>query len=99
VTAAWLVAAPPPWLPRGFAAGLAMLVAIVWATTWRLERPLVARLAGRFDRGAPRALVITHWVRVLAWWTRSTFMLWVAAQALTSVPADGLGLAAVAAAR
>ncbi len=93
VTAAWLVATPPVWLPRGMAAGLAMLVGIVWAATWRLQRPLVARLAGRFDRGAHQALVITHWVRVLAWWTRSTFLLWVAAQVLTAAPADGLGVA------
>jgi hypothetical protein len=91
VTAAWLVATPPAWLPRGMAAGLAMLVLIAWAATWRLQRPLVAQLAGRFDRRAHHALVITHWVRVLAWWTRSSFMLWVAAQALTAAPADVLG--------
>jgi hypothetical protein len=91
VTAAWLVAAPPVWLPRPIAGGLAALVLIAWAATWRLERPLVARLAGRFDRGAHRALVVTHWVRVLAWWTRSTFMLWLAAQALTAAPAGVLG--------
>jgi hypothetical protein len=90
VTAVWLIVAPPPWLPRGMAAGLAMLVLIAWAATWRLERPLVARLAGRFDRRAHQALVITHWVRVLAWWTRSSFLLWVAAQALTAAPADVL---------
>jgi hypothetical protein len=99
VSAVWLIAAPPPWLPRGIAAGLAMLVGIAWAATWRLERPLVARLAGRFDRRAHQALVVTHWVRVLAWWTRSTFLLWLAAQALTAAPADVLGGAAVAIAR
>jgi hypothetical protein len=96
VTAAWLVVAPPAWLPRGIAAGLAMLVAIVWAATWRLQRPLVARLAGRFDRRAHQALVVTHWVRVLAWWTRSTFLLWLAAQALTAAPPDVLGTVALA---
>jgi hypothetical protein len=30
---------------------------------------------------------------VLAWWTRSTFLLWLAAQALMAAPADVLGLA------
>lgn len=98
VTAAWLIATPPAWLPRGMAVGLALLVAIVWAATWRLRRPLVAQLAGGFDRRAHQAVVVTHWVRVLAWWTRSTFLLWVAAQVLTVAPADVLG-AAVALAR
>jgi hypothetical protein len=90
VTALWLVASPPAWLPRGVALGLAMLVGIAWAATWRLQRPLVARLAPRFDRRAHQALVVTHWVRVLAWWTRSTFLLWLAAQALMAAPADVL---------
>jgi hypothetical protein len=89
-TAAWLVAAPPPWLPRGMAGGLAALVLLVWLLTFRLERPLRARLAGRFDGRAHRALVMTHWVRLLAWWTRSTFLLFVAAHVLAAVPADVL---------
>jgi hypothetical protein len=97
VTAGWLVAAPPAWLTRATAGGLAALVLIAWAATWRLERPLVARLAGRFDPRAHQALVVTHWVRVLAWWTRSTFLLWLAAAALTSAPPGAF--AAVAAAR
>jgi hypothetical protein len=81
------------------ALGLAMLVGIAWAATWRLQRPLEARLAPRFDRRAHQALVVTHWVRVLAWWTRSTFLLWLAAQALMAAPADVLGLAVAAAIR
>lgn len=85
-TAAWLVAAPPAWLPRAMAAGLAVLVLLVWLLTFRLERPLRARLAGRFDGRAHQALVLTHWVRVLAWWTRSTFLLFVAAQVLAAAP-------------
>ncbi len=99
VSAAWLIAAPPAWLPRGMAAGLAMLVLIVWAATWRLRQPLLAQRAGRFDRRAHQAVVVTHWVRVLAWWTRSTFLLWVAAQVLTVAPADVIGAQAVVAAR
>jgi hypothetical protein len=98
VTAVWLIAAPPVWLPQGMAAGLAALVLIVWVATWRLQQPLVAQRAGRFDRHAHQAVVVTHWVRVLAWWTRSTFLLWVAAQVLTVAPADVIG-AAVALAR
>lgn len=90
VTAALLVAAPPAWLPRGMAAGLAALVAIVWLLTFRLERPLRARLATRFDRPAHQALVLSHWVRVLAWWTRSSFLLLVASQVLTAAPAHAL---------
>ena len=93
-TAALLVAAPPPWLPRGMAAGLASLVALVWLLTFRLERPLRLQLAGRFDRRAHQALVLTHWVRVLAWWTRSSFLLFVAAHVLAAAPADVLGAVA-----
>lgn len=90
VSSVWLVAAPPAWLPRAMAAALAALVALVWLLTFRLERPLRLRLAGRFDRRAHQALVLTHWVRVLAWWTRSSFLLFVAAQVLAAVPAGVL---------
>jgi hypothetical protein len=99
LTAAWLVVSPPAWLPRGMAAGLAALVALVWVLTLRLERPLRERLSRRFDGRAHQALVLTHWVRVLAWWTRSTFLLSVLAQVLTSAPADALGVAAAVAVR
>lgn len=90
VTAALLVAHPPAWLPRSMAGGLAALVAIVWLLTFRLERPLRQRLAARWDRLAHQALVLSHWVRVLAWWTRSSFLLLVASQVLMAAPAHAL---------
>ena len=90
VTAVLLVARPPAWLPRPMAGGLAALVAVVWLLTFRLERPLRLRLAARWDRLAHQALVLSHWVRVLAWWTRSSFLLLVASQVLTAAPAHAL---------
>ncbi|HEY0777996.1 MAG TPA: hypothetical protein VGD56_08525 [Gemmatirosa sp.] len=90
VTAALLVVAPPVWLPRAMAVALAVLVGVVWLLTWRLERPLRTRLAARFDRFAHRTLVLSHWVRVLAWWTRSSFLLLIASQVLTAAPTHAL---------
>jgi hypothetical protein len=48
-----------------------LLLAIVWGSTWLMQVPCHNRLAERFDGNLVRRLVLTNWVRTLAWSARS----------------------------
>ena len=55
--------------PRAVWAGLA-LVGVVWASTFLLQVPLHGTLGRGFDQVAYERLVLTNWVRTVAWTLR-----------------------------
>lgn len=79
-TAAWLALRTPPGIPPAAAwTGLA-LVLVAWGVTGLVSSPLHGVLAGGFDAGAHRALVLTNWIRTAAWTARAGLVLWMAAR-------------------
>lgn len=64
--AVWLcVVAPPPDVP--WATSGLMLLAVVWGSTFLVQVPCHDRLALRADFAAMRWLVVSNWVRTVAW--------------------------------
>jgi hypothetical protein len=64
--------------------GLA-LVGVVWFMTAFVHVPQHGQLAGGFDQATYQALVLSNWIRTLAWSARSALML-VALNQFLSVP-------------
>ncbi len=69
--------------PAGLASwelGLGLvLLAAAWGSTWRLQVPRHRRLAAGFDARCHRQLVVTNWIRTVAWSGRAGIILWVLA--------------------
>lgn len=69
------------WLPHGDFAGTLMrwiglaLLVLIWISTFAVQVPLHERLASRFDKAAWRRLVVTNWLRTIAWTFRGTIAL------------------------
>lgn len=57
--------------PRTLAIASVVLLAAVWVSTFAVQVPMHAKLAGGFDSGVHRRLVATNWVRTLAWSARA----------------------------
>lgn len=74
--AAWLLASPPPGVAREWALAGAVLVALIWVSTFAIQVPLHERLSSRFDKRLHRRLVRSHWLRTAAWTLRSVLALW-----------------------
>jgi hypothetical protein len=62
--------------------GLALVV-IVWLSTALLQVPRHTTLGSGFDRRAWSRLVLSNWVRTLAWSARGVLVLWMAARAVS----------------
>jgi hypothetical protein len=78
-SAALLVWQPDSPLPTSWALTGLVLLLIVWASTFFLQVPEHAKLAGGFDPEAIQRLVKTNWIRTIAWSARSLLLLvWVA---------------------
>lgn len=58
--------------------GMALL-GVIWLSTFLVQMPMQRRLARGFERPVHRNLVLTNWVRTLAWTARSVLLLWAAA--------------------
>ena len=72
----------PPGVPGvALAVGLGLL-AVIWASTLRLQVPRHARLQRGFHAASHRALVRTNWIRTAAWTARSLLVLSMLAAAL-----------------
>lgn len=56
----------------------AILVAIVWLSTFTIQVPLHHRLTAGFDPAAHRALVRGNWIRTVAWTLRAAVAIAVA---------------------
>lgn len=77
VTGAWIALAglAPFWLAWS---GVG-LIGLLWLSTACVQVPLHARLSKGWDARAGRALVLTNWVRTLAWSVRTVIALWMLA--------------------
>ena len=82
LTALLLVFQRPEGVPLAAALiGLALVVA-VWLTTALLQVPRHTTLGSGFDRRAWSGLVLSNWVRTVAWSARGGLVLWMAARAI-----------------
>ncbi len=78
LTAAALVASPPPVLGRAEAVVGLGLVGAIWASTALLQVPLHGRLLRRFTRLDHARLVTTNWLRTGLWSARGALVvLWI----------------------
>jgi hypothetical protein len=66
---------PATWT-MGFVWSGAVLLAIIWLSTFLLQMPYHERLACGFDRAIHRRLVLTNWIRTWAWTLRGALALW-----------------------
>ncbi len=73
--------------PQGVSVALliagALLVGIVWLSTFTLQVPLHRRLSEGFDPAAHRALVRGNWIRTAAWTLRAVVAIAIAVTAVT----------------
>lgn len=84
LTALALVAQPIPRVPHlTLWIGLG-LVGVVWLMTAVVHVPQHGRLAAGFDEATYQALVMTNWIRTLAWTARSALMLFVLNQVMVA---------------
>jgi hypothetical protein len=79
LTAAVLVWYPPTAVPRSAASAGLFLLGAIWVSTALVQVPLHNRLARGFETTACRKLVVTNWLRTVAWSLRglvTAWMLW-----------------------
>ena len=75
LTAVALVIWTPPGIPSWLIwTGLA-LVGVIWASTGLVQVPLHSALVQGFDADVHRRLVLTNWVRTVAWLLRGGLVL------------------------
>lgn len=76
LTAIYFAFAPIEKINSGyFWCGL-ILVLIIWASTFFVQVPLHERLAANFDGDVQKRLVLTNWIRTIAWSLRGALVLW-----------------------
>ena len=51
------------------------LLAVVWISTFAVQVPLHRRLAEGYDAARHRRLVLSNWIRTLAWTARAVLVL------------------------
>lgn len=78
--ASWQPFGMPPWQAW---TGLG-LVGLIWASTGLLQAPIHQSLMAGFDPDAHRRLVMTNWIRTIAWTLRAGLALWMIAPLLRS---------------
>lgn len=52
------------------------LVVLIWASTFLIQVPLHDQLSAAFDSDAHRRLVLSNWIRTLAWTARGGIVAW-----------------------
>lgn len=82
-TAVLLLFFRPPQIPAAVLwLGLA-LVAVIWLSTALLQVPRHEALGLGFEAVAHRGLVVTNWVRTIAWSLRGALVLWITARLIS----------------
>jgi hypothetical protein len=79
-SAVWLAALPGEDRALRYV-GVA-LVGLVWASTFFLQVPMHERLSSGFDASAHARLVLTNWIRTVAWTARGALVLYLLNKAL-----------------
>jgi hypothetical protein len=64
----------------------AALLAVIWLSTALLQVPRHGDLSVGFDAAAHRALVVTNWLRTVAWSARGGLALWWLARLIRCTP-------------
>ncbi len=82
VTTGLLVLTQPAGMKRWEAIGGAVLLVVVWGSTFFLQVPRHGQLAAGFDEAAHAALVATNWVRTVAWSLRGLLLIRVVAASM-----------------
>ncbi len=79
-TAAMLLVAAPPGIPRSWLiAGLVAVIAI-WLSTMFIQVPCHTRLSDQFNRSDYRLLVASNWIRTILWTARGFLMAYLTAK-------------------
>lgn len=78
VTAALLCILGPPAIPAVAAWTGLGLVGVIWASTFFLQVPRHDILGRGFRPDIHQRLVVTNWIRTMAWTARGLLMLWIA---------------------
>lgn len=87
-TAILLLFARPAGAPGWVLVAGVGLVGVIWLSTAFLQVPRHAELAAGFQAQSHAALVVTNWLRTVAWTLRGVLALWLlAGTELPSVPA------------
>lgn len=85
-----LLAVRPRAMPAWAAWSGAVLVIVIWASTFLLQVPAHGALARGFDPDTHARLVSGNWIRTIAWSLRAVLLAWVAwsilADAAPAVP-------------
>jgi hypothetical protein len=81
-SALWLVAAPPPGMPRGLLWLALALLAAIWLLTALVNGPRFSRLAAAWSAAGHRGLVQANWPRTVLWTARGGLLLVLLARSL-----------------
>ncbi len=81
-TALLMLVSPPPQVPLWVLLFGLALVGVVWATTVFIHVPQHNALSNRFDETVHSAMIMTNWIRTVAWSVRGVLMLWVVSRML-----------------
>jgi uncharacterized membrane protein len=75
-TAALLLVTRPLAVPLYAALAGAVLVAVIWLSTALLQVPRHTAFGNGYDRREHRSLVVTNWLRTVAWTLRGLLVTW-----------------------
>ena len=78
LTAAWLAFTVPAGLPAALTGSGLVLVLIIWLSTSLLQVPCHRRLSHGFSHAVHHRLVLTNWIRTIAWSLRAVLAVWMA---------------------
>jgi hypothetical protein len=65
----------PAGVPLALVLAGGLLIAIVWGSTFLVQVPIHARLLEGYDAALQRRLVVTNWIRTVAWTARGAIAL------------------------
>lgn len=82
VTGVWLVLAPPAAVSTTLVFTGLVLLLVIWISTAVFQAPTHFRLTKGYDAAVGRRLVLTNWIRTLAWTARGLLVLIMTYQAL-----------------
>lgn len=74
----------PPWMDQDAVVLGAVLLGIIWASTFLLQRPQHRKLQEGFDPRAYRRLLYSNWIRSYAWSFRTIILLFSLLRLLTT---------------